>query len=160
MVAATSYEQGRDIVTTRMAQIMSRLWGMVPMRADLGTVEDRTFFISNFRLQNGSVMPTAKIVYETYGRRAADGRNAVLIAHGYTSSHHAAGRNPANGDLPGWWDGLIGPGKAIDTDKLFVVSSNMLGSSFGSTNGASVDPWTGQPYGPDFPAITVIAELG
>ena len=79
----------------------------------------------------------------------------MLITHGYTSSHHAAGRNPANGDLPGWWDGLIGPGKAIDTDKLFVVASNMLGSSYGSTNGASPDPRTGEPYGPDFPAITV-----
>jgi len=125
------------------------------MSADLGTVEDRSFFISNFRLQNGSVMPTAKIVYETYGRLASDGRNAALITHGYTSSHHAAGRNPVNGNLPGWWDGLIGPGKAIDTGKLFVVSSNMLGSSFGSTNGASIDPRTGKPYGPDFPAITV-----
>jgi len=125
------------------------------MSANLGNVEDRSFFISNFRLQNGGVMPTAKIVYETYGRLAADGGNAVLITHGYTSSHHAAGRNPANGNLPGWWDGLIGPGKAIDTDKLFVVSSNMLGSSFGSTNGASIDPQTGNPYGPDFPAITV-----
>jgi homoserine O-acetyltransferase len=83
------------------------------------------------------------------------GQNGVLITHGYTSSHHAAGRNPSNGDLPGWWDGLIGPGKAIDTDKLFVVSSNMLGSSFGSTNGASLNPATGKPYGPDFPAITV-----
>ena len=89
-------------------------------------------------------MPEAKIAYETYGRLAPDGRNAVLIAHGYTSSHHAAGRNPANGNQPGWWDGLIGPGKAIDTDKLFVVSSNMLGSSFGSTNGASIDPATGK----------------
>ncbi len=125
------------------------------MSADLAIVEDQSFFISNFRLQNGSVMPTAKIVYETYGRLAAGGRNAVLITHGYTSSHHAAGRNPANGNLPGWWDGLIGPGKAIDTDKLFVVCSNMLGSSFGSTNGASISPRTGQPYGPDFPAITV-----
>ena len=85
----------------------------------------------------------------------ADGSNAVLITHGYTSSHHAAGRNPANGNQPGWWDGLIGPGKAIDTDKLFVVASNMLGSSYGSTNGASLDPRTGKPYGPDFPAITV-----
>ena len=55
----------------------------------------------------------------------------------------------------GLWDGLIGPGKAIDTDRLFVVSSNMLGSSFGSTNGASINPRTGKPYGPDFPAITV-----
>src|SRR5262249_25543449 len=96
---------------------------------------------------NGTVMLEVKIAYETYGWLAPDGRNAVLIAHGYTSSHHAAGRNPANGNLPGWWDGLIGHGKAIDTDKLFVVSSNMLGSSFGSTNGASVNPGTGRPYG-------------
>jgi len=125
------------------------------MSGDLGTVKDQSFFISNFRLQNGEVIPTVKIVYETYGRLAADGRNAVLTTHGYTSSHHAAGRNPANNNLPGWWDGLIGPGKVIDTEKLFVVSSNMLGSSFGSTNGASIDPRTGQPYGSDFPAITV-----
>jgi len=133
---------------------MSRI-GVLPMSAELGTVGDRSFSIANFRLQNGSVMPTAKIVYETYGRLAAGARNALLITHGYTSSHHAAGRNSANGNLPGWWDGLIGPGKAIDTDKLFVVSSNMLGSSSGSTNAASIDPHTGEPYGPDFPAITV-----
>src|SRR5713101_3179571 len=109
--------------------------GVMPMSADLGTVEDRNFVITNFRLQNGVVMAEAKIAYETYGRLAADGKNVVLITHGYTSTHHAAGRNPANGNLPGWWDGLIGPGKAIDTDRLFVVSSNMLGSSSGSTNG-------------------------
>jgi homoserine O-acetyltransferase/O-succinyltransferase len=125
------------------------------MSMDLGTVQDRSFIISGFRLQNGSVLPEAKIAYETYGRLAPSGRNAVLITHGYTSSHHAAGRNPANNNLPGWWDGLIGPGKAIDTEKLFVVSSNMLGSSSGSTNGASIDLRTGRPYGPDFPAITV-----
>ena len=113
------------------------------------------FTIRDFRLQNGAVMPEATIAYETYGRLAPDGGNAVLITHGYTSSHHAAGRNPANGNQPGWWDGLIGPGKAIDTDKLFVVASNMLGSSYGSTNAASLDPRTGKPYGPDFPAITV-----
>jgi homoserine O-acetyltransferase/O-succinyltransferase len=122
---------------------------------DLGTIEDQTFLIPKFRLQNGTVMPEVKLAYETYGRLAAARNNAVLITHGYTSSHHAAGRNPANGNQPGWWDGLIGPGKPIDTDKVFVVSSNMLGSSFGSTNGASINPETGKPYGPDFPAITV-----
>src|SRR5215470_6990647 len=125
------------------------------MPGHLGAVKDQAFVISSFRLRDGAVTPEAKIVYETYGRLATGGRNAVLITHGYTSSHHAAGRNPANRNLPGWWDALIGPGKAIDTDKLFVVSSNMLGSSFGSSNGASIDPRTGQPYGPDFPAITV-----
>jgi homoserine O-acetyltransferase len=126
-----------------------------PRTADIGTVEDQCFTLRDFRLANGAVMPEATIVYEAYGTLAPHGRNAVLITHGYTGSHHAAGRNPANSNLPGSWDGLIGPGKAIDTDKLFVVASNMLGSSFGSTNAASINPATGQPYGPDFPHITV-----
>jgi len=122
---------------------------------DIGTVEDRFFTIRDFRLVNGTVMPEATIAYETYGRLAPHGRNAVLVTHGFTSSHHAAGRNPANGNLPGSWDGLIGPGKAIDTDRLFVVASNMLGSSYGSTNAASIKPGTGRPYGLDFPAIAL-----
>jgi homoserine O-acetyltransferase len=125
------------------------------MAADLGAVEDRFHTIRNFPLHNGQVMPEARIAYETYGRLAPDGRNAVLLTHGYTGSHHFAGRNPANNNQPGSWDGLIGPGKAIDTDRLFVVASNMLGSSYGSINGASLNPATGRPYGPDFPAITV-----
>src|SRR5271163_4676980 len=134
---------GDDIAANAMAQLRqlrearAMSVAFAAPTADLGTVEDRHFPIRDFRLQTGAVMPEAKIAYETYGRLARDGRNAVLITHGYTSSHHAAGRNPANGNQPGWWDGLIGPGKAIDTDELFVVASNMLGSSFGSTNGAS-----------------------
>ena len=126
-----------------------------PRPGDIGIVEDRFFTLRDFPLKNGAVMPEAKIAYETYGRLAPHGRNAVLITHGFTGSHHAAGRNPANGDQPGSWDGLIGPGKPIDTDRLFVVSSNMLGSSYGSTNAASVNPATGKPYGPDFPAIAI-----
>jgi homoserine O-acetyltransferase len=122
---------------------------------EIGTVEDRFFTIRDFQLVNGTVMPEATIAYETYGKLAAHGCNAVLITHGFTSSHHQAGRNPANGGNPGAWDGLIGPGKPIDTDKLFVVASNMLGSSFGSTNGASANPATGKPYGPDFPHISI-----
>ncbi|HWB48735.1 MAG TPA: alpha/beta fold hydrolase [Stellaceae bacterium] len=122
---------------------------------DLGTVEDRFLTLRGFRLSNGETLPEATIAYETYGKLAPDGRNAVLVTHGFTGSHRAAGRNPANGGQPGSWDGLIGPGKAIDTDRLFIVSSNMLGSSFGSTNAASPDPRTGRPYGPDFPHITI-----
>src|SRR3954470_21054482 len=122
---------------------------------DIGTVHDQFFTLGDFRLANGAVMRDATIVYETYGRLAPGGRNAVLITHGYTGSHHAAGRNMTNGNQPGSWDGLIGPGKAIDTDKLFVVASNMLGSSFGSSNAASLSPATGEPYGPDFPAIGI-----
>jgi homoserine O-acetyltransferase/O-succinyltransferase len=122
---------------------------------DIGTVHDQFFTLRDFRVTDGTVMPEATIVYETYGRLAPDGRNAVLCTHGYTGSHHFAGRNPANGHQPGSWDGLIGPGKAIDSDKLFVVASNMLGSSFGSTNAASANPATNQPYGPDFPAVSI-----
>src|SRR5438046_8282166 len=117
---------------------------------EIGTVHDQFFTLRDFRLADGTVMPEAMIVYETYGRLAPDGRNAVLITHGYTGSHHAAGRNPANGNQPGSWDGLIGPGKAIDTDRLFVVASNMLASSFGSTTAASLNPATTTPYGQDF----------
>jgi len=129
--------------------------GASPAARDLGIVEDRFFTIRDFRLANGEVMPEATVAYETYGTLAPDGRNAVLVTHGFTGSHRAAGRNPANGGQPGSWDGLIGPGKAIDTDKLFVVSSNMLGSSFGSTNAASTNPKTGEAYGPDFPHISI-----
>ena len=114
-----------------------------------------TFKIKDFRFESGTVMPEVTIAYETYGTLAPDGRNAVLLTHGYTSGQHMAGRSGANG-AEGSWDGLVGPGKAIDTDRLYVVSSNMLGSSFGSTNPAFINPATGKPYGPDFPDITLV----
>ena len=101
-------------------------------------------------------MPVLTIAYETYGKLAPDGRNAVLITHGYTSSHHAAGRYSPDDPAPGSWDGLIGPGKAIDTNRYFVVASNNLGSSYGSTGPASINPATGKPYGPDFPPFSIL----
>src|SRR5271169_213458 len=139
------------------ASLRRKTMNDLPLRppADIGVVEDRFFTLRNFLLTDGTVMPEATIAYETYGRPASDGRNAILCTHGYTASHHMAGRNPANANQPGAWDGLIGPGKAIDTDRLFVVASNMLGSSYGSTNAASLNPATGEPYGPDFPAISL-----
>ena len=120
----------------------------------LGVVQAQSFTSKNFRLSSGETLPELKLVYETYGNLAPDGRNAILITHGYTSSQHAAGLD-ANGEA-GWWDTLIGPGKAIDTDKYFVVSSNMLGSSYGSTSPASINPKTGKPYGPDFPDYSLV----
>lgn len=114
-----------------------------------------TFTTKDFKLASGTVMPDVTIAYETYGTLAPGGRNGVLLTHGYTSSQHMAGRDGANG-AEGSWDGLVGPGKAIDTDRLFVVSSNMLGSSYGSTNPAFPNPATGKPYGPDFPDITLV----
>jgi homoserine O-acetyltransferase len=123
-------------------------------QGSVGIVEPRKFETKDFKLQSGAVLPEMTIAYETYGKLAPDGRNAVLLTHGFTSSQHMAGRTTANG-AEGSWDGLVGPGKAIGTDKLFVVSSNMLGSSYGSTSPAHRNPATGKPYGPDFPDITL-----
>ena len=124
--------------------------------------ESKLFTTRDFRLESGIVLPEVTLAYETYGTLAPDGRNAVLATHGYTSSHHLAGRYEASGVAKGHkpgdigsWDKLIGPERAIDTDKFFVVASNMLGSSYGSTSPASIIPTTGKPYGPDFPRLTV-----
>ena len=121
----------------------------------LESVLSRTFTVPAFKLESGQVLPELTLAYETYGRLAPDGRNAILVTHGFTSNHHAAGKYAVTDATVGWWDGLIGPGKALDTDRYYVVSSNMLGSSFGSTAPASKNPKTGKPYGPDFPDITL-----
>ena len=105
--------------------------------------------IGDLVLRYGQTLPGVQIAYMTLGTLAPDGRNAVLIAHGYTSSHHL------HGSSHDAWHGLVGPGHPIDTDRLFVICSNMLGSSYGSTGPASLNPATGKAYGPDFPPITV-----
>ena len=104
--------------------------------AELTGIESKLFTTHDFRLENGQTLPVVELAYETYGTLTAAKDNAVLVVHGYTSSHHAAGKNApgkqgrgvAEGSA-GWFDGLIGPGKAVDTDKLFVVSVNALGSA-------------------------------
>jgi homoserine O-acetyltransferase len=126
----------------------------------MDSVVKRTWSMRNFRLESGVTLPELTLAYESYGRLAADGRNAILVTHGFTSSQHAAGRHAPGDEAAGWWDGLIGPGKAIDTDRYFVVASNMLGSSYGSTAPASLNPRTGRPYGPDFPDITLVDIVG
>jgi homoserine O-acetyltransferase/O-succinyltransferase len=118
-------------------------------------VKKQIFTVKSFKLENGVVMPEIAIAYETYGKLAPSGRNAVLLTHGYTSSQHMAGHDSETG-AEGSWSGLVGSGKAIDTDKLYVVASNMLGSSYGSTSPAHLNPKTGMPYGPDFPDITLV----
>jgi homoserine O-acetyltransferase len=132
--------------------------GAAAVPGDIGPLENvvnRTFTAYGFKLDSGRVLPEMTLAYETYGRLAPDGRNAILVTHGFTSSHHAAGKYTPADAAAGSWDGLIGPGKAIDTTRYFVVSSNMLGSSYGSTAPRSTNPATGKPYGPDFPDITV-----
>lgn len=109
--------------------------------------------IKEFRLKSGTVMPEAVIAYRSLGTLAPDGKNAVLVTHGYTSGPDMIAPGGTAGE--GGWQELVGPGKPIDTQRYFVVCPNMLGSSYGSTNGASVDPATGRPYGSRFPAISV-----
>ena len=119
------------------------------------TVQKRSFTAYGVTLESGEKLPELTLAFETYGRLAAGGRNAVLVTHGFTSSGHAAGKYAPSDAEAGWWDGLIGPGTTIDSNRYFVVASNMLGSSYGSTAPTSVNPATGKRYGPDFPAITL-----
>ena len=105
-------------------------------------------------LASGRVIAKYDLVIETYGELNADASNAILICHALSGHHHAAGFH--EGDRkPGWWDSAIGPGKAIDTRRFFVVSLNNLGGCHGSSGPNSVNPATGEPYGPDFPIVTV-----
>jgi homoserine O-acetyltransferase len=95
------------------------------------------------------------LAYETYGRLNADRSNAILIVHALSGSQHAAGVHAGEEDKPGWWDDTVGPGKAFDTERFFVICSNVIGSCYGSTGPASIDPATGVPYGLNFPVVTV-----
>jgi homoserine O-acetyltransferase/O-succinyltransferase len=112
-----------------------------------------SFTFNDFLLESGEALPEVTLAYITRGRLAPDGRNAILVTHGYTSGPQMI--EPGTTSSEGAWSTLIGPGAPIDTDRYFVVCSNMLGSSFGSTNAASIDPRTGKPYGSSFPRITV-----
>jgi homoserine O-acetyltransferase len=112
-----------------------------------------SFTFADFRLRNDEVLPEITIAYCTRGHLAPDGRNAVLVTHGYTSGHSMI--ESGAGSSEGSWSTLVGPGAPIDTERCFVVCSNMLGSSYGSTNAASRDPRTSRPYGSRFPHITV-----
>ncbi|HET7500499.1 MAG TPA: alpha/beta fold hydrolase [Kofleriaceae bacterium] len=107
--------------------------------------------IGDLPLRHGGILRDARLAYITYGELAPDGRNAILLTHGFTASHLFADPSVPDGS----WAPLVGPGRAIDTRRFFVVSSNMLGSSYGSTAPPSIDPETGRAYGPDFPRITL-----
>jgi len=111
------------------------------------------FTTRNVRLTSGVVMPEVTIAYRTLGALSPARDNAVLVTHGNTSGPHMIDPNSSAGE--GAWSEIVGPGKAVDTDRYFAICPNMLGSSYGSTNGASIDPATGKRYGPNFPAITV-----
>ncbi|MEV0625192.1 homoserine O-acetyltransferase MetX [Nonomuraea wenchangensis] len=148
--------------------------GSVGAAGSVGAVETRHLDLPRpLRLDCGRELHQVRVAYETYGTLSPRRDNVILVCHALSGDAHAAGvsaapaeagtrdgfgaeeRDGAGGKALGWWDGMIGPGKAFDTDRFFVVSTNLLGGCRGTTGPSSVDPATGRPYGPDFPVITV-----
>ena len=116
-----------------------------------------TIDLGEFQFESGESIPKLEVAYETYGEFTGD--NAVLICHALTGSAHVARRPDAGGDTAGqaraWWGDVVGPGKAIDTSEYYVVCANNPGSCYGTTGPSSPNPETGEPYGTDFPPVTV-----
>ena len=108
-----------------------------------------------FALDGGMVLTDVSIAYETWGTLNENATNAILICHAWTGDSHVSGSAEDGHPTPGWWEGVVGPGKAIDTNKWFVVCSNVIGGCQGSTGPATAHPEDGQMYGPRFPVITV-----
>ena len=123
--------------------------------AHLVVAPQRFAFAGPLPLQSGATLSNYELAVETYGTLNADRSNAVLICHALNASHHVAGVHEDRPDQVGWWDNMVGPGKAVDTDRFFVVGVNNLGSCFGSTGPASIAAATGKPYGASFPVVTV-----
>jgi homoserine O-acetyltransferase len=119
-------------------------------------VERDTVSVGEFEFECGESIPDLEIAYEAYGEFT--GENAVLVCHALTGSAHVAGHRTGedtSGQARAWWDDIVGPGKAIDTTEHYVVCANVPGSCYGTTGPASENPETGEPYGTDFPAVTV-----
>jgi homoserine O-acetyltransferase len=115
----------------------------------------KAHFAEPIKLRGGAQLPAFDIAYETYGKLNAAKSNAVLVCHALNASHHVAGYYAEDKTNIGWWDNLVGPGKPLDTDRFYVIGSNYIGSCFGSTGPASINPATGKPWGADFPVVTV-----
>jgi homoserine O-acetyltransferase len=127
-----------------------------PEPGEVGLVEARDFVSAEpFTFESGHSIPGFTLRYETYGRLNAARDNAVFIAHALSGDHHAAGINALTDRKSGWWNNLIGPGKALDTNRCFVICSNCLGGCVGSTGPSSLNPATGRPWGVAFPPLTV-----
>ncbi len=123
---------------------------------EVGLVEPRDFVCSEpFTFESGQVLPGFTLRYETYGRLNAARDNTILICHALSGDHHCAGLHSPDDRKPGWWNNLIGPGKAVDTNKFFVLCANCLGGCQGSTGPSSTDPRTGRPFGITFPFVTI-----
>lgn len=124
---------------------------------DVGLVTPHDFIYAQpFTFQSGQVIPGFTLRYETYGTLNATRDNVVVICHALSGDHHCAGWHSPHDRKPGRWNNLIGPGKAVDTRRFFVVCANVLGGCQGSTGPSSLNPATGRPYGIEFPALTIL----
>jgi len=120
----------------------------------VGVVETQYFIIDSLTLESGEKLGPVTLAYETYGALNEDKTNAVLILHALSGDAHAAGLDTERKN-PGWWDSMIGPDRAFDTNKYFVISSNVIGGCKGSTGPSSINPATGRHYALDFPIVTI-----
>lgn len=120
----------------------------------VGIVQTQYFTFDGLTLENGERLRSITIAYETYGILNKEKSNAILILHALSGDAHAAGVHEGQNN-PGWWDSMIGPGRAFDTNKYFVICSNVLGGCKGSTGPSSINPETGKPYALDFPLIGI-----
>jgi homoserine O-acetyltransferase len=120
----------------------------------IGNIETQSYTFAKLVLENGDILGPVTLAYETYGALNQHKSNAVLILHALTGDSHVAGYHDKE-KTPGWWDSMIGSGKAFDTDKYFVICSNILGGCKGSTGPSSIDPVTDKPYGANFPVISI-----
>jgi homoserine O-acetyltransferase len=132
---------------TALATACSRSVGIVQTRY--------ATWLEPLSLESGASLAPVTLAYETYGELSRERDNAILLLHALSGDAHAAGRHSHADRKPGWWDTMVGPGKPFDTDRYFVICSNVLGGCKGSTGPSSVDPATGRPYGARFPVVTV-----
>ncbi len=125
----------------------------------VGLVEKKFFTFAEppneMLLENGDKLGPVTIAYETCGKLNADKSNVIFVLHALSGDSHVAGYYQGDDPKPGWWDIMVGPGKGIDTDKYFVICSNILGGCMGSTGPSSINPKTDKPYGLDFPFVTI-----
>src|SRR5690242_8879347 len=149
----------RDTVVGALL-VLALLPGVTTKAADL-IVEKKTFEMSDFPTVGGETIKKVTVGWEAAGTLNADKSNAILITHYFSGTSHAFGKYAASDALPGYWDAIIGPGKAIDTDKYFVISSdtlvnlNVKDPHVVTTGPASIDPATGKPYGMKFPIVRI-----
>ncbi len=123
---------------------------------DVGIVERKyATWTAPLPLDSGETLGPVTLAYETYGTLNERRDNAILLLHALSGDAHAAGRHSHDDRKTGWWDALVGPGQPFDTERYFVICSNVLGGCQGSTGPSSINPHTGQPYGADFPVITI-----